>query len=349
MTIDELLTLAVKDGASDLHITAGLPPMLRVDGNIRPTNGSIASDSEVRGYINSVANAKQRQDYANCYDIDFAYCVANLARFRVNAFVQQRGAAVVFRVIPDKIPSLASIAAPNFCQQLCTSKNGLILITGVTGSGKSTTLAAMLNEINNNQAAHILTVEDPIEFVHSSQKSIINQRQVHSHTASFAAALRAALREDPDIIMVGEMRDLETVRLALTAAETGHLVLATLHTSSAAQTVGRIVDVFPTGEKDLIRSLLAQSLRAVISQTLLPKIGGGRVAAFEVMTASNAVRNLIREDKTAQIYSCLQSGAKDGMQTLDQDLRQLLNAGKIDHQTAHAAAEQKQEFAQPAC
>jgi twitching motility protein PilT len=289
-------------------------------------------------------NDKQRRDYEEFLETDFSFELPGVARFRVNAFNQERGAAAVFRTIPSVVLSLEELKAPKFFEELCKKPRGLILVTGPTGSGKSTTLAAMINHINYNDYAHILTVEDPIEFVHESQKSLINQREVHRDTHGFNEALRSALREDPDIILVGEMRDLETIRLAMTAAETGHLVFGTLHTTSAAKTIDRIIDVFPAAEKEMIRSMLSESLQAVISQTLLKKIGGGRIAAHEIMVGTAAIRNLIREAKVAQMYSAIQTGRRDGMQTLDQNLKEQVEKGLITSAMAMQKAVNKEMF-----
>ncbi|MBZ4202186.1 MAG: type IV pilus twitching motility protein PilT, partial [Methylovulum sp.] len=297
MDISELLAFTVKNKASDLHLSAGLPPMIRVDGDIRKINVPALSHKDVHGLIYDIMNDKQRRDYEQFLETDFSFELPGVARFRVNAFTQERGAAGVFRTIPAKVMSLEELNAPPFFQELCQKPRGLILVTGPTGSGKSTTLAAMINFINNHEYMHILTVEDPIEFIHESHKSLINQREVHRDTLGFNEALRSALREDPDVILVGELRDLETIRLALTAAETGHLVFGTLHTTSAAKTIDRIIDVFPAAEKDMIRSMLSESLQAVISQTLIKKIGGGRLAAHEIMVGTSAIKNLIREAK----------------------------------------------------
>jgi twitching motility protein PilT len=344
MDIAELLSFSVKNNASDLHLSAGLPPMIRVDGDIRRINLPALAHKEVHALIYDIMNDKQRRDYEEFLEVDFSFGLPGLARFRVNAFNQDRGAAAVFRTIPSKVQTLEELGAPKFFQELCNNPRGLILVTGPTGSGKSTTLAAMINHINSNDFSHIITVEDPIEFLHESQKSLINQREVHRDTLGFAQALRSALREDPDIILVGEMRDLETIRLALTAAETGHLVFGTLHTTSAAKTIDRIVDVFPAGEKDMIRSMLSESLQAVISQTLLKKIGGGRVAAHEIMIGTAAIRNLIREAKVAQMYSAIQTGRRDGMQTLDQNLKELVDSGQISTKEAISKAVNKEMF-----
>ncbi len=344
MDIAELLTFSVKNKASDLHLSAGLPPMIRVDGDIRRINIPALDHKEVHALIYDIMNDKQRKDYEEFLETDFSFELPGVARFRVNAFNQERGAAAVFRTIPSEILSLEDLKAPKFFEELCKKPRGMVLVTGPTGSGKSTTLAAMVNHINVNDYAHILTVEDPIEFVHTSQKCLINQREVHRDTQSFNAALRSALREDPDIILVGEMRDLETIRLALSAAETGHLVFGTLHTTSAAKTIDRIIDVFPAAEKDMIRAMLSESLQAVISQTLLKKVGGGRIAAHEIMVGTPAIRNLIREAKVAQMYSAIQTGRKDGMQTLDQNLKEQVDKGLITSKMAMGKAVNKDMF-----
>jgi len=344
MDIAELLTFSVKNKASDLHLSAGLPPMIRVDGDIRRINIPDLDHKEVHALIYDIMNDKQRKDYEEFLETDFSFDLPGVARFRVNAFNQERGAAAVFRTIPSEVLSLEDLNAPKFFEELCKKPRGLVLVTGPTGSGKSTTLAAMVDHINANDYAHILTVEDPIEFVHESKKCLINQREVHRDTQSFNNALRSALREDPDIILVGEMRDLETIRLALSAAETGHLVFGTLHTTSAAKTIDRIIDVFPAAEKDMIRSMLSESLQAVISQTLLKKIGGGRIAAHEIMVGTSAIRNLIREAKVAQMYSAIQTGRKEGMQTLDQNLKEQVDKGYITAKTAMVKAVNKSIF-----
>jgi twitching motility protein PilT len=329
MEISELLAFTVKNKASDLHLSSGLPPMIRVDGDIRRINTPALSHKDVHDMVYDIMNDGQRKIYEDTLECDFSFEIPRLARFRVNAFVQNRGASAVFRVIPSDIKTLEELGCPRIFQDIAEAPRGLVLVTGPTGSGKSTTLAAMVNYINANEYGHILTVEDPIEFVHTSQKCLINQREVGPHTMSFSNALRSALREDPDVILVGEMRDLETIRLALTAAETGHLVFGTLHTSSAAKTIDRVVDVFPAAEKEMVRSMLSESLRAVISQTLLKKKEGGRVAAHEVMIGIPAIRNLIRENKIAQMYSAIQTGSQFGMQTLDQCLQGLLQRNII--------------------
>ena len=342
--IAQLLTFSVKNNASDLHLAGGLPPMIRVDGDIKRLNMDSLSHKDVHSMIYDIMNDKQRKDYEEFLETDFSFEIPDLARFRVNAFNQNRGASAVFRTIPSKVLTLEDIAAPASFMDISDQPRGIVLVTGPTGSGKSTTLAAMVNYINETKPHHILTIEDPIEFVHESKKCLINQREVHRHTLGFNEALRSALREDPDVILVGEMRDLETIRLALTAAETGHLVFGTLHTTSAAKTIDRIVDVFPAAEKEMVRSMLSESLRAVISQTLLKKIGGGRIAAHEIMIGTAAIRNLIREGKIAQMYSAIQTGQAEGMQTLDQCLQELVKRGQISRQDARYAAKQKELF-----
>lgn len=344
MDITELLAFSVKNNASDLHLSAGLPPMIRVDGDVRRINLPALDHKEVHRLIYDIMNDKQRHDFEEKLETDFSFEVPNLARFRVNAFNQNRGAGAVFRTIPSKILTMEQLGLGNIFKQICDTPRGIVLVTGPTGSGKSTTLAAMLDYINDNRYEHILTVEDPIEFVHESKKCLINQREVHRDTLGFNEALRSALREDPDIILVGEMRDLETIRLALSAAETGHLVFGTLHTTSAAKTIDRIVDVFPAEEKEMVRSMLSESLQAVISQTLLKKVGGGRVAAHEIMLGVPSIRNLIRENKVAQMYSAIQTGANQGMSTLDQSLRNLLSKNLISRESARAAAKQPDSF-----
>ena len=340
MQITDLLAFGVKNKASDLHLSSGLPPMIRVHGDIRRINLPEMSSEEVGQMITSVMNDLQRKNYQQNLETDFSFELPNVARFRVNAFNTNRGPAAVFRTIPSKVLTLEDLKAPRIFQKISENPRGLVLVTGPTGSGKSTTLAAMINYINETQSSHILTIEDPIEFVHESKKCLINQRELHEHTHSFANALRSALREDPDVILVGEMRDPETIGLALTAAETGHLVFGTLHTTGAAKTVDRIVDVFPAGEKEMVRSMLSESLRAVISQTLLKtRDGSGRVAAHEILISTAAVRNLIRENKIAQIGSALQTGQAHGMQTLDQSLQNLVRTGVITQETARAKAQ----------
>jgi len=344
MDITELLAFSAKQGASDLHLSAGLPPMIRVDGDVRRINLPALDHKQVHALIYDIMNDKQRKDFEEFLETDFSFEVPGVARFRVNAFNQNRGAGAVFRTIPSKVLSMEDLGMGEIFKKISDVPRGLVLVTGPTGSGKSTTLAAMLDYINSNKYHHILTVEDPIEFVHESKKCLINQREVHRDTLGFSEALRSALREDPDIILVGEMRDLETIRLALTAAETGHLVFGTLHTTSAAKTIDRVVDVFPAEEKSMVRSMLSESLQSVISQTLLKKIGGGRVAAHEIMIGTPAIRNLIREDKVAQMYSAIQTGGTLGMQTLDSCLKGLVAKGIVTRENAREKAKTPENF-----
>ncbi|CAA0106160.1 Twitching mobility protein [Zhongshania aliphaticivorans] len=344
MDITELLAFSAKQNASDLHLSAGLPPMIRVDGDVRRINLPPLEHREVHALIYEIMNDRQRRDYEEFLETDFSFEVPGVARFRVNAFNQNRGAGAVFRTIPSKVLSLEDLGMGQVFRDISMIPRGLVLVTGPTGSGKSTTLAAMIDYINDNKFDHILTIEDPIEFVHESKKCLLNQREVHRDTHGFNEALRSALREDPDIILVGELRDLETIRLALTAAETGHLVFGTLHTTSAAKTIDRVVDVFPGEEKAMVRSMLSESLQAVISQTLLKKPGGGRVAAHEIMIGTPAIRNLIREDKIAQMYSAIQSGAAVGMQTIDQCLKDLLQKHLINRDAARSKARFPENF-----
>lgn len=344
MDITELLAFSVKQGASDLHLSAGLPPMIRVDGDVRRINLPPLEHKQVHDLMYDIMNDKQRKDFEEFLETDFSFEVPGVARFRVNAFNQKRGAAGVFRTIPSKVLSMEDLGLGQVFRDICMTPRGLVLVTGPTGCGKSTTLAAMIDFINDNKYEHILTIEDPIEFVHDSRKCLVNQRELHRDTLGFAEALRSALREDPDIILVGEMRDLETIRLALTAAETGHLVFGTLHTSSAAKTVDRVIDVFPSAEKSMVRSMLSESLQAVISQALLKRMSGGRVAAYEIMRGTPAIRNLIREDKVAQMYSAIQTGQSIGMQTMDQCLKELFKKRVITREIAREKARMPESF-----
>jgi twitching motility protein PilT len=344
MDITQLLAFGVKNKASDLHLSAGMPPLIRVDGDVRKINLPELSHKDVHSMIYDIMNDKQRKDFEDRWETDFSFEIPGVARFRVNAYNQNRGAAAVFRTIPSEILTLEQLNAPPIFQQISMKPKGLVLVTGPTGSGKSTTLAAMVDYKNEHEYGHILTIEDPIEFVHQSKKSLVNQREVHRDTKSFNDALRSALREDPDTILVGEMRDLETIRLALSAAETGHLVFGTLHTTSAPKTIDRIVDVFPGNEKDMVRAMLSESLQAVISQTLLKKNGGGRVAAHEIMMGTFAIRSMIRENKIAQMRSAIETGQNEGMETLDQCLKKLVTSGQITRDAAAKKANNPKEF-----
>jgi twitching motility protein PilT len=334
MDITQLLAFSVKNNASDLHLSAGQSPIIRVDGDMRRVNLPILEHKEVHSMVYDIMNDKQRKAYEEKWETDFSFEIPGVARFRVNAFNQNRGAAAVFRTIPSEILSLEDLNAPSIFKKIADKPRGLVLVTGPTGSGKSTTLAAMVDYKNKNEYGHILTIEDPIEFVHESKKCLINQREVHRDTQGFDEALRSALREDPDTILVGEMRDLETIRLALSAAETGHLVFGTLHTTSAPKTIDRIVDVFPAAEKDMVRSMISSSLEAIIAQTLMKKTGGGRVAAHEIMLGTDAIRNMIKENKLAQMRSTLQTSAGEGMQTMDQSLQKLMAQGLVSREVA---------------
>ncbi len=345
MDITQLLAFSVKNNASDLHLSAGLPPMIRVHGDVRRINVEPLDHKAVHAMVYDIMSDAQRKHYEEFLEVDFSFEIPSLARFRVNAFNQARGAGAVFRTIPSKVLTLEDLNAPKIFGELALKPRGLVLVTGPTGSGKSTTLAGMVNHFNENEYGHVLTIEDPIEFVHQSKKALVNQREVGSQTLSFANALRSALREDPDAILVGEMRDLETIRLALTASETGHLVFATLHTSSAPKTIDRIVDVFPAEEKEMVRAMLSEALVGVISQTLCKlKDGSGRVAAHEIMIGTPAIRNLIRENKVAQMYSMIQTSQAHGMQTLDQNLADLVRRNLISAAEARSKAKQPENF-----
>ncbi|GCB05619.1 type IV pilus twitching motility protein PilT [Ralstonia sp. SET104] len=346
MDIAQLLAFSAKNKASDLHLSAGLPPMIRIHGDMRRINVPPLTHQDVHSMVYDIMSDGQRKVYEENLEVDFSFEIPGLSRFRVNAFNQNRGASAVFRTIPSKVLSLDDLKAPAVFADLSMKPRGLVLVTGPTGSGKSTTLAAMVNHRNENDMGHILTVEDPIEFVHESKKSLINQRELGPHTHSFANALKSALREDPDVVLVGELRDLETIRLALTAAETGHLVFGTLHTSSAAKTIDRVVDVFPSDEKEMVRTMLSESLEAVISQTLLKtRDGSGRIAAHEIMIATPAIRHLIRENKISQMYSMMQTSSGMGMQTLDQCLGDLIKRSAINYADARAIAKNPDAFA----
>jgi len=329
-TIDDLFRLMVEQKASDLHLTSGAPPFLRLHGNMSPLNYRQLSNQDVQALIFEILTEKQKKAFVEKWELDFAYVVEGLGRFRCNVFMQRKGLGAVFRTIPEKIKTAQELNLPSSIIDLTDTDRGLILVTGPTGSGKSTTLAAMIQHINSNREAHILTVEDPIEFVHPNLKSLVNQREVGSHTKTFSNALKAALREDPDIILVGELRDLETISLALTAAETGHLVFATLHTSSAAKTIDRIIDVFPPGQQGQIRTMLADSIRGIVAQSLFTRADGqGRVAAFEIMKGTKAIANLVRENKIYQIPSIIQTGAQHGMVLYEKYVDDLVKKGLV--------------------
>lgn len=345
MDIAQLLTFAYQNKASDLHLSAGMPPCLRIHGDIRKLDMPSLEQKDVHAAIYDIMSDGQRKEFEKNLEADFSFEIPGVSRFRVNAYNQQRGAAAVFRTIPSVVLTLDELKAPAILRELAMQPRGMVLVTGPTGSGKSTTLAAMVDFINATEPAHILTVEDPIEFVHTSKKSLINQRELGKNTLSFSNALRSALREDPDVILVGEMRDLETIRLALTAAETGHLVFGTLHTSSAAKTIDRIIDVFPAAEKEMVRAMLSESIRGIVSQTLCKTTDGkGRIAAHEVLIGTAGIRNLIREGKIAQMYSAIQTGSKDGMQTLDQTLTKLVAERKITPTEARSKAKLPENF-----
>ncbi len=344
MDISELLAFTYNKKASDLHLSSGLPPLIRVDGDIKRINVDPLDERTVHTMLYDIMNDRQQKNFEEFLETDFSFEIPNIARFRVNVFHQQRGPSAVFRTIPSRVMTLEMLNTPPSFTEIALKPRGLVLVTGPTGSGKSTTLAAMVDHVNEHRFSHILTIEDPIEFLHTSKNSLINQRELEQHTLSFSAALRSALREDPDVIMVGEMRDLETIRLALTAAETGHLVFATLHTTSAAKTIDRIVDVFPAAEKEMVRSMLSESLQAVISQALMKKKGGGRVAAWEIMLVTPAIRNLIRENKIPQMYSTIQTSQKEGMVTMDQALLKLVKTNMVARADASIFAVDKSRF-----
>ncbi|MDQ7053790.1 MAG: type IV pilus twitching motility protein PilT [candidate division KSB1 bacterium] len=340
--LDRLLSYAVEKEASDIHLSAGLAPMLRIHGTLRRLDTAPVKREALEHLIAQILNEKQKKHFAQYQELDFAYAIAGVARFRTNIYCQLRGLAIAFRVIPDRVRSLEELGCPPGLYTLARQNKGIVLVTGPTGSGKSTTLAAMLDLINRERRDHILTIEDPIEYVHTPKNCLINQRELGEHTQSFANALRAALREDPDVILVGEMRDLETISLALTAAETGHLVFATLHTMNAAETVNRIVDVFPPEQQRQVRAMFANAVMGIVAQRLLPRADGrGRVAVHEIMIATNAIRNLIREEKSHQIHSVIQTGAQYGMQTIDMALARLLKQGVISREIAEAHAHDK--------
>jgi twitching motility protein PilT len=339
MDITDLLTFTKNAGASDLHLSAGVEPMIRIDGRMKRIDAPPLSKEEIHDLIFDILTDEQQAAFQEKLELDFAIELENVARFRVNVFVQYRGEAAVFRVIPSKIKGFDELGLPKVLGELSRHDNGLVLVTGPTGSGKSTTLAAMVDLINTHYERHIITIEDPIEFLHDSKKSLMNQREVHRHTHSFANALRSALREDPDVIMVGEMRDLETTQLAVTAAETGHLVFGTLHTNNAAKTLDRMIDIFPTEQQGQIRSMVSESIRGIVAQILLPRIGGGRVPAVEVMIATPAIRNLIREEKTFQIPGFIQTGAQVGMQTMNQAIELLVARGVLSKEYIPKTAE----------
>ena len=344
MDLSELLAFSVKNGASDIHISSGLPPLIRIDGDIRRVKVDPLSPNLVHDMIYDIMQDSQRKEFEKHWEIDFAFEIPNVARFRVNAFNQARGPGAAFRTIPTEVLTLEAINAPAIFRTLSDKHRGLVLVTGPTGSGKSTTLAAMIDYINHTKKGHILTIEDPIEFVHQSHSCLVNQREVGRDTQSFNDALRSALREDPDVVLVGEMRDVETISLALTAAETGHLVFGTLHTSSAAKTIDRIIDVFPAGEKEMVRAMLSESLQGVIAQRLLKRPEGGRAAAYEIMIGTPAIRNLIREAKVPQIYGMIQTGREVGMMTMDQSLEELVSQGIVDRETARSLAVDQAKF-----
>ena len=337
MDLTQLLAFTMQNNASDLHISAGSPPIIRVSGQMKRVKGEPLASDELRQMIYSVMTDDQRSEYEKNLEVDFAIAFGEKARFRVNAFNTRRGPAAVFRTIPTEVPTMEDLELPPVMRRFAELEKGIVLVTGPTGSGKSTTLASLINHINLTQPKHIITIEDPVEFFHNSKKSLINHRELGPDTLSFKNALKSALREDPDVILVGEMRDHETISLALTAAETGHLVFGTLHSSSAAKTIDRIIDVFPTGDKEMVRAMLSSSIQGVVAQTLLRRKEGGRVGAFEILVGTSAVRNLIRENQVPQIFSMMQTGSRYGMITMEDAVRDLLESGVIGPDEAHRA------------
>ncbi|MCD8520189.1 MAG: type IV pilus twitching motility protein PilT [Alphaproteobacteria bacterium] len=338
MDLTQLLAFTMQNGASDLHLSAGSPPIIRVHGLMKRVKSDALSSDDIRTMLYSVMTEDQRAEYEKNMELDFAIALGEKARFRVNGFTTRLGSSAVFRTIPTEVPTMADLDLPPVIRRFADLEKGIVLVTGPTGSGKSTTLASIVNHINTEQSKHIITIEDPVEFFHTSKKSLINHREVGVDTHSFARALKSSLREDPDVILVGEMRDYETIALALTAAETGHLVLATLHSSSAAKTIDRIIDVFPTGDKSMVRAMLANSLQGVVAQTLLRKAdGSGRVGGFEILVGTNAVRNLIRENQVPQLYSMMQTGSRYGMKTMEDAITELYEAGIIEKEEARKA------------
>lgn len=338
MDITQLLAFVMQNSASDLHLSAGNPPIVRVHGGLKRLKSDILSSDDIRAMLYSIMTDEQRSEYESNFDIDFAISFGEKARFRVNAFLNRNGSAAVLRTIPSVIPTLEELELPPIIRRFAELEKGIVLVTGATGSGKSTTLAAIINHINENHSKHILTIEDPVEFFHTSKKSLVNHRELGTDTKSFAKALKSALREDPDVILVGEMRDHETISLALTAAETGHLVFGTLHSNTAPKTIDRIIDVFPSAEKEMVRSMLSSSLQGIVSQILLKKPEGkGRIGAFEILVGTSAVRNLIRENQIPQLYSMQQTGSRYGMITMEDAVKNLLEEGLIDMETARIA------------
>ncbi len=343
--MDTLLRKAVENKASDIHITVGVPPVFRINGSLVAAGDTPLTSKDTAMMLESITSAEQQTKFHEQGELDFSYAIAGVSRFRVNAFRQRGSTAIAIRTVNEKVPTLEELGHPEVLKTLARNARGLILVTGPTGSGKSTTLAAMLNLINQERSAHIITLEDPIEYLHKHNKCIVNQREIHSDSKSFANALRAALREDPDVILVGEMRDAETIGIAVTAAETGHLVFATLHTGDTAQTIDRIIDVFPPHQQQQIRIQLSLTLQGIVSQQLLPRLdGSGRVVAFEILSVTPAVRNLIREGKTHQIASVIQTGARFGMMSMDMSLRDLYRRGLVSYEEALARAINQETF-----